>query len=199
MTVLRPNRGNKTFSSRLTRWVDRLLPFQFEVVHVAGRTLGMADYLSRHPTKLEGASIEAEALWKKWLTVNSINSLNDVLENKQATSEWRYPKKSANENNCVNRINEARKKQPIRTQDKRNSREASKHHCNITARKRTMNRSPSINLINEKLLPANYAADKLIQRVIALVKNHKKTGITRLPAPWREKFQSFSIDSNEFL
>ena len=45
MSVHKPNRGNKTFSSRLTRWVDRLLPFDFEVVHVAGRTLGMADYL----------------------------------------------------------------------------------------------------------------------------------------------------------
>ena len=36
VSVLKPNRGNKTFSSRLTRWVDRLLPFDFEVVHVAG-------------------------------------------------------------------------------------------------------------------------------------------------------------------
>ena len=34
MSVLKPNRGNKTFSSRLTRWVDRLLPCDFEVVHV---------------------------------------------------------------------------------------------------------------------------------------------------------------------
>ena len=57
MTVLRPNRGNKTFSSRLTRWVDRLLPFEFEQVHVKGRTLGMADYLSRHPTELQGVAI----------------------------------------------------------------------------------------------------------------------------------------------
>ena len=56
MTVLMPNRGNKTFSSRLTRWVDRLLPFEFEVIHVAGRALGMADYLSRHPTELQGAA-----------------------------------------------------------------------------------------------------------------------------------------------
>ena len=47
--MTKPNRGNKTFSSRLTRWVDRLLPFEFEVVHVAGRTLGTADFLSRHP------------------------------------------------------------------------------------------------------------------------------------------------------
>ena len=48
-SVLKPNRGNKTFSSRLTRWVDRLLPFEFEITHVPGRVLSFADYLSRHP------------------------------------------------------------------------------------------------------------------------------------------------------
>ena len=31
-SVLKPNRSNKTFSSRLTRWVDRLLPFEFQVI-----------------------------------------------------------------------------------------------------------------------------------------------------------------------
>ena len=49
MSVLKSNRRFKTFSSRLTRWVDRLLPFEFEVVNVAGSTLGMVGYLSRHP------------------------------------------------------------------------------------------------------------------------------------------------------
>ena len=62
-----------------------------------------------------------------------------------------------------------------------------------------MSQSPSINLLNEKVLPANFPADKVIQRVIALVKNHYETGISRLPSPWREKFQSFSIDKREFL
>ena len=33
MSVLRSNRVNKTFSSQLTRWVDSLLPFEFQVVH----------------------------------------------------------------------------------------------------------------------------------------------------------------------
>ena len=75
MSVLKPNIRNKTFSSRLTRWVDILLPFEFEVVHVAGRTLEMADYLSRHPTELEGASLKAGALWNEWFTVNSVISL----------------------------------------------------------------------------------------------------------------------------
>ena len=60
MSVLMPNRENKSFSSRLTRCVDRLLPFDFEVVDVAGRKLGVADYLSRHPSELQGAVVKAE-------------------------------------------------------------------------------------------------------------------------------------------
>ena len=62
-----------------------------------------------------------------------------------------------------------------------------------------MSHSPSIKTLNEKLLPANYNADKLIQRVIRLVKNYNKMGVTRLPSPWREKFQAFSLDEREFL
>ena len=63
MSVLETNRGNRTFSSRLTRWVDRQLQFEFEVLHVAGRTLEIAHTLSRHPTLLEGAPVKAEILW----------------------------------------------------------------------------------------------------------------------------------------
>ena len=117
MTVLRPNRGNKTFSSRLTRWVDRLLPFEFELVYVPGMTLGMADYLSRHPTELQGAVIKAETLWNEWFTVNSVISLHDVLVNKEATSaatsEQRKPARSESESNTVNRINAAKANQPL--------------------------------------------------------------------------------------
>ena len=62
-----------------------------------------------------------------------------------------------------------------------------------------MSQSPSIKQLNEKLLPANYCADKFIQRVIRLVKNYNKTGVIRLPSPWREKFQTFSLDERGFL
>ena len=48
-SVLSVNKGNKTISSRLTRWVDRLLPYEFNVVQTPGRTLGLEDYSSRHP------------------------------------------------------------------------------------------------------------------------------------------------------
>ena len=50
LTALKENRGNKTYQSRLTRWVDRLLSFHFTVEHVSGKNMGFADYLSRNPS-----------------------------------------------------------------------------------------------------------------------------------------------------
>ena len=49
ISALKINRGNKTYHSRLTRWVDRLLPFDFKVEHIAGKNMGFADYLSCYP------------------------------------------------------------------------------------------------------------------------------------------------------
>ena len=48
LSALNENRGNKTYQSRLTRWVDRLLPFSFNLEHIPGKNMGFADYLSRH-------------------------------------------------------------------------------------------------------------------------------------------------------
>ena len=192
-SVLRSNRGNKIFSSRLTRWVDRLLPFEFEVVHDPGRTLGMADYLSRHPTEFQWASVKAETLWNEWFLVNSVISLKNIFDINRASSEKSESVKFAAEKHTVNCINLANERKTIRLRDARNSRELRKKHCSYKTRKRKMSESPSIKLINEKLPPANYAADKAIQRVIALEKTQTKTGISRLLSPWKENFQSFSI------
>ena len=78
--VLRSNKGNKTFSSRLTRSVDRLLPFEFSIVHTPGRTLGMADYLSRHPSEYEGSVAKAEELFNDWFTVNVVKEITPELK-----------------------------------------------------------------------------------------------------------------------
>ena len=143
--------------------------------------------------------MKTETLWNEWFTVNSVISLNDVLDNSEASSVKSRPAESANEANTVNRINQSKRRQPIKMQDERNSRETSKNHCSNTARTRNMNQNPSIKALNEKLLPTNYSADKLIQRVVRLVKSYNKTDVTRLPSPWREKFQAFSLDEREFL
>ena len=87
--ILKGNRANKTYSSRLTRWIDRLLPFQFTVTHSPGRTIGMADYLSRHPSPSnQNIQIKAEELWNNWFTVNKIDCKNFVLnEQKRREAE----------------------------------------------------------------------------------------------------------------
>ena len=61
------------------------------------------------------------------------------------------------------------------------------------------NTSEVIDKINDLFLPANYEADKKVQKVIQLVKKKEGAKISRLPAPWCEKFNFFSVDSQNYL
>ena len=49
-SALSPNHGNKTYHSRLTRWVDRLLTFNFTIKHLAGKNMGFTDLICRIPS-----------------------------------------------------------------------------------------------------------------------------------------------------
>ena len=49
LSIMRENRANKSYNSRLTRWVDRLLPFDFTIHHLPGSEIGLVDYNSRDP------------------------------------------------------------------------------------------------------------------------------------------------------
>ena len=49
LSILRENRSNKSYNSRLTRWVDRLLPFDFSIDHLPGTKMRLLDYISRDP------------------------------------------------------------------------------------------------------------------------------------------------------
>ena len=50
ISALSRNYNKKSYQSHLARWADRLLPFDFEVIHVPGVTLGKVDYLSCYTT-----------------------------------------------------------------------------------------------------------------------------------------------------
>ena len=73
-TALTSNHENTTFSSRLTRWIDRLLPFDMEVVRQLGRTMGLADYL--YGTLVTIRAISQKELWESWFVVNIIEEEN---------------------------------------------------------------------------------------------------------------------------
>ena len=48
--ALKDDKYTKTAQSRLTRWADKLLPFDFTFEHLPGKDMGFVDYLSRHPS-----------------------------------------------------------------------------------------------------------------------------------------------------
>ena len=61
------------------------------------------------------------------------------------------------------------------------------------------NTSEVIDKINDSFLPANYEADKMLQKVVQLVKMKKGAKLSRLLEPWREKLDSFSVDRRIYL
>ena len=75
ISALSENFNNKSYQSRLARWADRLLPFDFEVIHVPGVTLGIVDYLSRYPTFPAPAPSEYDELF----VVKSIEAFHLAL------------------------------------------------------------------------------------------------------------------------
>ena len=45
------NKKNKILFSKLTRWLNRIFPFDFVIEHKQGAKVGLAIYLSRHPSE----------------------------------------------------------------------------------------------------------------------------------------------------
>ena len=81
---------NKTMFSRLTRWLDRLIPFDFQVEHKPGAKIGLADYLSRHPSK-EATPIST---YDNMFTVAKIIFIRTALEFNSSSASRGY--KSSN-------------------------------------------------------------------------------------------------------
>ena len=75
-TALDVNKSNKTYQSRLTRWVDRLLPYQFKIVHIPGRDMGIVDYLSRDPFNDPWPESELDEKF----VVGTINSFHEAFD-----------------------------------------------------------------------------------------------------------------------
>ena len=46
------NKRNEIFFSRLTSWLDRLIPFDFRIEHKPGAKIGLEDFLSRNLSSL---------------------------------------------------------------------------------------------------------------------------------------------------
>ena len=111
------NRKNKTMFSRLTRWLDRLIPFDFQVEHKPGAKIGLADYLSRHPSK-EATPIST---YDNMFTVAKINLIRTALgfDNSSASSAYKTrndqpngPQIKAESKQSINRLNVLSRNKP---------------------------------------------------------------------------------------
>ena len=49
LSILKEHRSNKSYNSRLSRWIDRLLPYNFTIEHMPGAKMGLVEYISRNP------------------------------------------------------------------------------------------------------------------------------------------------------
>ena len=101
------NKKNKTMFSRLTRWLDRLIPFDFQVEHKPGAKIGLAYYLSSHP------SLDAQPVstYDSMFTVAKISRIRSALGfEKEALSKNRLESPPVINNKRV--CNISNRKQP---------------------------------------------------------------------------------------
>ena len=76
ISALNASQRSKTSQSRLIRWIDRLIPFHFDIKHLAGNKMGLIDYMSRNPIGLAIPPSE----YDEEFVVASINSFINNLE-----------------------------------------------------------------------------------------------------------------------
>ena len=94
--------------SRLTRWLDRFIPFDFQVEHKPGAKIGLADYLSRHP------SLDAQPVstYDSMFTVAKISRIRSALGlETEALSKGRLESPPVTNNKRV--CNISNRKQPV--------------------------------------------------------------------------------------
>ena len=86
---------NKTMISKLTRWLDRLIPFDFQVEHKPGAKIGFADYLSRHPS----SDAKPVSTYDSMFTVAKISQIRTALGlKKEVFSKGKLESPKANNN-----------------------------------------------------------------------------------------------------
>ena len=85
--------------SRLTRCLDRLIPFDFQIEHKRGSKIGLADNLSRNPS----SDAKPVSTYDSMFTVAKINSIRGALGfQKTFLSKGKLESPPANEQRVCN-------------------------------------------------------------------------------------------------
>ena len=129
--LIKRNRSNKTYSARLTRWLDRLAHFDINIKHVAGKHLTLTDYLSRNPV---AKPVPIENYDEEYVInciiplLEFINTHGSISDEKKATMQTENNTAKQNNNQSqtrsvnkqpltINQINERKPFQTLQTSE----------------------------------------------------------------------------------
>ena len=76
ISALNASVRSKTSQSKLKRWIDRLIPFHFDIEHLVGNKMGLIDYLSQKPVGLAKPASEYDDEFNVASTNVFINKTN---------------------------------------------------------------------------------------------------------------------------
>ena len=94
----RNNKKIKTMFSRVTRWLDRLIPFGFQVEHKTGAKIGLPDYLLRYPS----SDAKLVSTYDSMFTVAKISLIRSaIVFTKKPFSKGKLESPKATNNNRV--------------------------------------------------------------------------------------------------
>ena len=75
LSVWKSHRSKKSYNSRLTRWIDRLLPFDFNIEHIPGTRMGLVDCISRPPNQ----KAKSNTQYDEEFMVATISRIRDAI------------------------------------------------------------------------------------------------------------------------
>ena len=95
LSILKEHRSKKSYNSRLSRWIDRLIPYNYTIEHLPGAKMGLVDYISRNPF----ARAKKISTYDEHVVVATISKIRDsmkyLITNKQnATTKFSNISKS---------------------------------------------------------------------------------------------------------
>ena len=92
---LKRNRAHKQYSTRLTRWLDRLSHFDVNLQYTAGKNIPLTDYSSRHPIistaesgTENGTNEQRETEAEEEFVINQIHGLFEFIQTNGSIKEF---------------------------------------------------------------------------------------------------------------
>ena len=172
--LIKRNRSNKTYSARLTRWLDRLAHFDIKIKHIAGKHLALTDYLSRHPIS-KPVPIEH---YDEEYVINCIIPLAEFISNHGSITDEKNTEAQTDKSKTPHTNSQSQTRSVIEPPLNKN-----KH----TERSQSIAIPNSVTTDKVHYLKNNYHKDKMDHKIIETIEKEDPSEETlKLTKRWRE-------------